>query len=58
MKCLPRVGTLRPCGAYGWSCGEPEELITILELPPVDSLQVAVKVGIAHQVNQAKKGKA
>lgn len=42
---------------YGWSYGEPEEFITILELPPVDSAQAAVKVGIAHQVNQAKKGR-
>ena len=41
---------------YGWSYGEPEDFITVLELPPVDSPQAAVKVGIAHQVNQAKKG--
>jgi len=42
---------------YGWSCGEPEQFITILELPPVDSPQSAVKVGIAQQANQARKGK-
>ena len=39
---------------YGWSYGEPEQFITILELPPVKSAQDAVKVGVAHQV---KKGK-
>ena len=42
---------------YGWSYGEPEQFITILHLPPVDSPESAVKVGIAHQVNQARKGK-
>jgi hypothetical protein len=26
---------------YGWSFGEPEELIMVLELPPVDSAQTA-----------------
>jgi hypothetical protein len=43
--------------AYGWSYGEPEEFITILELPPVDSPQAAVKVGVAHQVKKARKEK-
>lgn len=38
---------------YGWSYGEPEQFITILELPPVDSPESAVKVGVAYQV---KKG--
>ena len=42
---------------YSWSYGEPEEFITILELPPVKSALDAVQIGIAHQVNQAKKGK-
>jgi hypothetical protein len=40
---------------YGWSYGEPEEIITILELPPVDSAQSAVKVGVAYQVKKARK---
>jgi len=31
-----------------------EEFITVLELPPVDSPQSAVKVGVAYQI---KKGK-
>jgi len=42
---------------YGWSYGEPEEFITILELPPVDSAQSAVKVGVAYQIKKARKGK-
>ena len=40
---------------YGWSYGEPEQFITILELPPVDSAQAAVKVGVAYQVKKARK---
>ena len=40
---------------YGWSYGEPEQFITILELPPVDSTQAAVKVGVAYQVKKAQK---
>jgi len=32
---------------YGSSYGEPEQFITILELPPVDSAEAAVKVGVA-----------
>jgi hypothetical protein len=39
---------------YGWSYGEPEEFITILELPPVDSAQSAVKVGVAYQIKKAR----
>ena len=40
---------------YGWFYGEPEEFITILELPPVDSPQSAVKVGVAYQIKKARK---
>ena len=40
---------------YGWSYGEPEEFITILELPPVKSVQDAVKVGVAYQLKKARK---
>lgn len=39
---------------YGWSYGEPEEFITILELPPVDSAQSAVKVGVSYQIRKAR----
>ena len=40
---------------YGWSYGEPEQFITILELPPVDSPESAVKVGVAYQAKRARK---
>lgn len=40
---------------YGWSYGEPEQFITILELPPVVSPETAVKVGVAYQAKQARK---
>jgi len=39
---------------YAWSYGEPEEFITILELPPMDSALSAVKVGVAHQIKKAR----
>ena len=38
--------------AYGWSYGEPEQFIAILELPPVDSAESAVKVGVAYQIKK------
>lgn len=31
---------------YGWSYGDPEEFITILKLPPVDSPEKAVKLAL------------
>ena len=40
---------------YGWNYGEPEEFITILELPPVTDAQSAVKIGVAYQINKARK---
>ena len=40
---------------YGRTYGEPEEFITILELPPVDSAQSAVKVGVGYQIKKARK---
>jgi len=39
---------------YGWSYGRPEEFITILELPPVNSPQSAVKVGVVCQIKKTK----
>lgn len=39
---------------YGWSYGDPEQFITILELPPVNSAQAAVKVGVAYQIRKGK----
>jgi len=38
------------------SQGEPEEFITILDLPPVDSPESAFKVALAYQLKQARKG--
>jgi hypothetical protein len=40
---------------YGWTHSEPEEFMTILELPPVNTAQSAVKVGVVYQI---KKGTA
>lgn len=37
------IGHPKAKHCYGWSYGEPEEFITILELPPVDSPQSAIK---------------
>ena len=39
---------------YGWTYGEPEEFITILELPPVTDARSAVKVGVAYQIKKAR----
>jgi hypothetical protein len=38
----------------GWTDGEPEEFITILELPPVTDAQSAVKVGVSCQIKKAR----
>ena len=35
--------------------GEPEEIIAILQLPPVQNAQGAVKVGVAYQIRKARK---
>ena len=40
---------------FAWSDGEPEEIITILELPPVDSPESAVKLQVAQQIKKARK---
>ena len=39
---------------YGWTYGDPEEFITILELPPVTDAQSAVKVGVSYQIKKAR----
>lgn len=46
------VGHPKAKRAYGWSYGEPEQFIAILELPPVDSPESAVKVGVAYQIKK------
>lgn len=40
---------------YAWTYGEPEEFITILELPPVTDAKSAVKVGVSYQIRKARK---
>jgi hypothetical protein len=40
---------------FGWTYGEPEEFITILELPPVTDAASAVKVGVSYQIKKARK---
>ena len=49
------IGHLKARRCYGWSHGEPEEFMTVLELPPVDSAQSAVKVAVAYQVRKDRK---
>ena len=39
---------------YGWSHSEPEEFISILELPPVGSPESAVKVAVAYQIKKSR----
>jgi hypothetical protein len=53
------VQELHKCGAVGRESVPMhevfrEEFITILELPPVDSPQSAVKAGVAHQIKKAR----
>lgn len=43
--------------AYAWTHDEPEEFITILEIPPVTDAPSAVKVGVAYQIKKARKAK-
>lgn len=42
---------------YGWTHGEPEEFMTILELPPVTDAQSAVKVGVSYQIKKLRAKK-
>jgi hypothetical protein len=48
------TGHLKAKRCYGWSYGEPEEFITILELPPVTNAESAVKVGVSYQIKKAR----
>ena len=46
------------CYAWGHVTGDDDQgrrYVTVLELPPVDSPQSAVKVGVAYQVKKARK---
>jgi len=42
---------------YGWSYDEPEQFITILELPPVTDAKSAVKVGVSYQIKKLRAKK-
>ena len=48
-------GHLEAKRCYGWTYGDPEEFIIILELPPVTDAQSAVKVGVAYQIKKNRK---
>jgi hypothetical protein len=37
----------------GWTHGDPEEFVTILELPPVTDAKSAVKVDVSHHIKKA-----
>jgi len=54
---IARLSVTNPACLYGWTYGEPEEFITILELPPVTDAQSAVKVGVSCQIKKARKTK-
>ena len=46
--------------AYGWSHkdgpkDQDEKFVTVLEIPPVDSAQAAVKVAAATEIKQRRK---
>ena len=49
------IGHPKAQRCYAWTYGEPEEFITVLEIPPVVDAQSAVKVGVAHQIKRARK---
>jgi hypothetical protein len=49
------IGHPKAKRCYGWAQGEPEELITILELPPVIDAWTAVKWGsLSIQKDESK----
>ena len=49
------IGHPKATRCYGWTYGDPEEFITILELPPVTDAKSAVKVGVSYQIKKARK---
>ena len=56
VEVFDRKGHPKARRAYGSSYAEPEQFITILKLPPVDSPKGAVKVGVACQIKRGKLG--
>jgi hypothetical protein len=57
VECFDLTGHPKAQKCYAWSYGEPEEIITILELPPVRTAQDAVKVGVSYQIKKSKEKK-
>jgi hypothetical protein len=55
VECFDLTGHTKAKNCYAWSYGEPEEIIAILELPPVQTAQDAVKVGVAYQIKKDRK---
>lgn len=55
VECFDLAGHPKAKHCYSWSYGEPEEIIAILELPPIQNAQDAVKVGVAYQIRKARK---
>jgi hypothetical protein len=49
------IGHPKAKRCYAWTYGEPEQFITVLEIPPVMDAQSAVKVGVAHQIKKARR---
>ena len=47
------IGHPKATICYAWTYGEPEEFITILEMPPITDVKSAVKVGLAYQIKKA-----
>jgi hypothetical protein len=55
VECFDLTGHPKANRCYAWSYGDPEEIIAILELPPVKTAQDAVKVGVAYQIRKQRK---
>jgi len=49
------IGHQKAKRCYAWAHGEPEEFITILEIPPVKDAESAVKVGVSYLIQKAQK---
>mgnify|MGYP001587094712 CR=1 FL=1 len=49
------IGHPKANRCYGWTYGQPEKFITILGVPPVDSAQSAVKIGVAFQIKKSNE---
>lgn len=54
VEVFDQIGHPKPKRCHAWTYGDPEEFITIFELPPVTDTQSAVKVGVAYQIKKAR----